>query len=116
MRHDGLRWRLDQWDRCYPKYPVSDKATAIGDYWDDYYCRAAALEAAYPQAFHVFPTESLNSAAGQHAVFDFLGLPAAARRVLLGVRANQSHPPRAAGLLRRFAHLLHGVPAVRHAA
>jgi hypothetical protein len=108
MRHDGTRWKLDRWDRCYPKYAVADKAEAVGRYWDDYYRRAAALEAAYPHAFRVFPIEAIDSTAGQEAMFDLLGLPAAARRVLLGMRVNQSPPSapvrfllRCAGLFRR---------------
>ena len=45
MQHDGTRWRMNDWYRCYPKYPVGDKEEAIGRYWDEYYDRAAALEA-----------------------------------------------------------------------
>jgi hypothetical protein len=116
MRHNGIKWRLDKWDRCYPKYPAADKAEAIGRYWDDYYRRADALESAYPHAFQVFATEWLNSAEGQHTLFDFLGLPAACRRVTLGVRAHQSAPVQAVGFLERCGHLFHHISAGRHAA
>ena len=95
VQHDGSRWKLDKWDHCYPKYAACDLAEAIGRYWDDYYRRAAALESDFPLALRIFSMESLNSAAGQHAIFDFLGLPEDTRRVILGVRANPSrcaHP------------------------
>jgi hypothetical protein len=115
-QHNGVEWRFDAWDRCYPKYAADDKAEAIGLYWDDYYHRAAALETAHPAAFRVFSTESLNTAPGQQAVFDFIGLPARARRVILDVRENRSPPPRAVGFFRRCARLLKPGVAVRRAA
>lgn len=110
MRHDGAQWKLDKWDRCYPKYPAADKAEAIGLYWDDYYRRSEALEAAHPEAFRVFTTNSLNSEAGQHAIFDFIGLSTAVRRVIPDVHQHKSSQPWmqwcsqwCAGLLRRAA-------------
>lgn len=105
-QHDGAKWRLDAWDRCFPKYPVGDKAQAIGMYWDDYYCRAAALETAYPTAFRVFSMDVLNADEGQNALFDFLGISPRARRVILDVHENRSLPPHGGRLLYRFARLL----------
>lgn len=105
MRHDGSVWKLDGWDHCYPKYPATDKAEAIGLYWDDYYRRSEAFEAAYPKAFRVFSTEELNSEAGQHAMFDFLGLPGATRRVIY-IHEHKSRPPLARSLLQWCKGLL----------
>ncbi len=102
MQHDGTRWRMNDWYRCYPKYPVGDKEEAIGRYWDEYYDRAAALEASCARSFRVFPTESLNTAAGQHEIFEFLGL--------------RGRPPNHVGCAQEFgAPAAHGAgPARMH--
>lgn len=106
IQHDGTEWRFDAWDRCYPKYAVTDKAEAIGMYWDEYYSRAAALESAHPEAFRVYDMDVLNTPEGQNALFDFIGIPQRVRRVNLDVHENRSPPPRAVRLIYRFASYL----------
>ena len=106
IQHPGTEWRLDTWDRCYPKYPVTDKAQALGMYWDEYYRRAADLEAAHPAAFRVYDIDILSTEEGQNALFDFLGISPRVRRANLGVHENRSPPPRAVRLIYRFASLL----------
>jgi len=103
IAHDGVRWKRTPWDRCFPKYQVSDKAEAIGRYWDDYYRRAAELAVEYPRAFRVFPTDALNTAEGQHAILGHLGIPAESRRLLVGLRLNVATR---SGLLRVIGHVL----------
>jgi len=88
IAHDGVQWKRTPWDRCFPKYQVSDKAEAIGLYWDDYYRRAADLETKHPQAFRVFPTEALNTVEGQHAILGHLGIAEESQRLLVGIRLN----------------------------
>ncbi|MGO8744447.1 MAG: hypothetical protein ACLQNE_00525 [Thermoguttaceae bacterium] len=114
--HDGTKWKLDDWDRCYPKYPMGSKREAVDRYWDEYYDRAGLLESAHPRSFRVFPTESLNTATGQQEMFEFLGLPGDARRIILDVRKNTAPPPRVVRLLRRCVGFFYRVPAARRAA
>jgi hypothetical protein len=35
--HNGSGWRLDIWDRCYPKFNVETKEEALSRYYDHYY-------------------------------------------------------------------------------
>jgi len=37
MLHNGSVWRLDIWDRCYPKFNVETKEEALSRYYDHYY-------------------------------------------------------------------------------
>jgi hypothetical protein len=37
MSHNGSEWRLDIWDRCYPKFNVDTKEEALSHYYDHYY-------------------------------------------------------------------------------
>lgn len=37
MSHNGSEWRLDIWDRCYPKFDVETKEEALSCYYDHYY-------------------------------------------------------------------------------
>lgn len=41
LEHNGTRWGLYDWDKCYPKMNTSDKEEAISMYYDYYYdlCR-----------------------------------------------------------------------------
>jgi len=103
IAHDGVQWKRTPWDRCFPKYQVSDKAEAIGRYWDDYYRRAAELEAEYPQAFRIFPTDALNTPEGQHAILGYLGIPEESQRLLVGLRLNAAAR---SGLLGAMVHVL----------
>ncbi len=107
IEHDGARWKHTPWDRCFPKYAESDKAAAIGRYWDDYYRQAATLEARHPSAFRVFLTAALNEAKGQHAILDFLSIPMQSRRLAVGLRLNKSRPQ---GIRRLLVHVMDMVP------
>jgi hypothetical protein len=88
VRHRGIFYRHDKWDACYPKYDCSNKAQAIGRYWDDYYERAAQLESEFPANVRVFSTENLNTPAGQHQILDFLEVPETQRKIAGPVRLN----------------------------
>ena len=102
MTHDGTQWKRTPWDTCFPKYPASSKAEALGLYWDDYYRRAAELETSLPQGFRVFSIAELNTEEGQHAILEFLGIPRELRRLAVGLRLNASKP---GGLRRLLDHV-----------
>jgi hypothetical protein len=76
MEHDGSEFAPDPvWDKCFPKYDAPDMRTAIGMYYDDYYHRADALLARFPQHILMMPTETLNTPDGQSQLLDFVGFP-----------------------------------------
>ena len=104
IQHDGSRWYRDRWDHSYPKYPCADKEKAIGRYWDDYYRESERLQALYPEAFCVFPTEALNSKPRQSEILSFLGIPRRRHRrlALVHLNAGLTAPQRKAGWLRRL--------------
>lgn len=85
MRHTG-------WNPSFPDYDHRiSKEAAIGRYWDDYHRRAAALAAAYPDHFALFPVEVLNSAEGQREVLDFVGVPGDSQVLFEdGIKLNRS--------------------------
>ena len=37
LNHDGSVWQLDHWDRCYPKFDIENRKSAIIEYYDLYY-------------------------------------------------------------------------------
>jgi hypothetical protein len=43
MSHDGAQWRLDVWDKCYPKFDISTKKEALGKYYDSYYASCSDI-------------------------------------------------------------------------
>lgn len=73
MVHDGKRYRHDRWDICYPKFEAEDLPQALGMYWDDYYGRAQAFQARFPNNLKIFDTDSLSSSSGQLEILQFCG-------------------------------------------
>lgn len=103
MKHNGTRWRHDEWDKCYPKYRARTKAGALRRYWDDYYRTFEQLRRRYPNNLRRFRVESLNTEAGQRAILDFVGIPIDQQRLAIGVRLNGSAPlPPLAIRIRHF--------------
>lgn len=94
MAHDGIEFRSDPWDRCFPKYQAASREEAIGRYWDDYSARSAALARAHPERFRVFPMEDLNSEAGQRRLLAFAGFEPADLVLAPGLRENIGQEPR----------------------
>ncbi len=88
--HDGTEWQADVWDPCFPDFPATDKAEAIGLYWDDYAARAAAFAAAMPERFRVFDMAELNHPEGQRRIAEFCGIAPEEFRPLADSRHNQS--------------------------
>lgn len=37
MKHDGVKWKHYEWDKCYPKMNAKDKEEAISLYYEHYY-------------------------------------------------------------------------------
>ena len=105
VEQDGVPWKRNRWDRCFPKYRVSDKAEAIGRYWDDYYRRAAELQTEFPHAFRVFEMDMLNSEVGQRKILDFLAVPSEIQRLAVGVRLNVAKPKGFRRLIRHVVKL-----------
>lgn len=87
--HDGAAWIKDHvWDPTFPKYKITDKAQAIGVYWDDYRQGIMRLARRFPAAILPVRTEELNTARGQERIFDFLAIPEKNRRYLAKPRFN----------------------------
>ena len=77
--------RPDPWDRMYPKFDRPTKREAIGAYWDMYYQRSAALEAAGLR-IKTFDISSLNDERGVKSIMEFAGLRPSGAAV--GIREN----------------------------
>ena len=88
MQHDGRQWRTDIWDQSYPKYEARSKRDALICYWEAYATESRRLESFYPNSFRLFPTDTLNSDAGQDSVLAFLEIPAEQRKLLPPQRLN----------------------------
>ena len=88
MRHNGRQWRADIWDQSYPKFEASSKRDALVCYWEAYATEARRLESLFPTSFRIFPTDTLNSEAGQDSVLAFLEIPAEQRKLLPPQRLN----------------------------
>lgn len=87
--HDGIEWIKDNvWDPTFPKYDMTDKAEAIGAYWDDYHARIKRIAGKFPASVHRMPMEELNTAQGQRKIFDFLAIPEKSRRYVEKPRFN----------------------------
>lgn len=91
LEHDGSHWQTDPvWDKCFPKYPITDRRRAIARYWDEYAEHARHLAETLPDRFRIFPTETLNTESGQQTLLAFAGLPAKQIRTVLPLRENRS--------------------------
>jgi len=44
MKHDGLWWRHDHWDKCFPNFDAKSIDEAIGLYYDHYYSECKLLD------------------------------------------------------------------------
>jgi hypothetical protein len=79
--HDGTRWAKDEvWDKTFPKYDMTDKAAAIGAYWDEYQKRIRDLKERYPANIRIVNMGELNTGEGRAKIFDFLEVPEENRR------------------------------------
>jgi hypothetical protein len=73
MAHDGVRFRRNPWDRCYPKFQVDDPEEAIGLYWDRYYAMSEDAARRHPEQVRMFEIEVLTDPAGQREILEFCG-------------------------------------------
>ena len=87
MNHDGVRFRRNAWDRCYPKFQVDDPEEAIGLYWDRYYTMADEAARRNPGQVRVFDIEALTDLSGQRAILEFCGYESPV--LVPGLRKNQ---------------------------
>ena len=87
--HDGAEWVKNAvWDVTYPKYSLTDKAEAIGRYWNDYHRDIRRLRDQHPQSVEIFEIDALNSREGQGRILEFLAVPEAHRRYPEKLRHN----------------------------
>jgi len=87
--HNGTDWAKDQvWDATYPKYDTTDKAKAIGLYWDHYRKWIRLLAKEFPANLRTFGMDVLNTKTGQQKILDFLGIPERYRRYREKLRYN----------------------------
>ena len=85
--HDPLR------TGCFPQYDVADRAAGDCRYRDDDYRTLAELTERRLNQIHVFDMEeALNTEAGQRAVLDFAGFPAASQVPAVGARVVREKP------------------------
>jgi len=84
MNHDGRKWNLDVWDRCYPKYNVDNKFDAISNYYDEYYETCDKIK---NDNFFFLNTEDLNNKSRSFEVFEFCGYK---EYEFLKIRANKN--------------------------
>jgi hypothetical protein len=87
--HDGIEWiKDDVWDPTFPKYDITDKAEAIGAYWDEYRCRIRRIAKKFPAKVQKLKMAELNTTQGQQKIFDFLAIPEKNRRYMEKPRYN----------------------------
>lgn len=87
--HDGSYWVIDPvWDSTFPKYDISDKAEAIGKYWDEYHLRIRSIAGRFPGNVQIFDIDALNRRSGQESIFDFLNIPENHRQYRTNPRYN----------------------------
>lgn len=60
MKHDGKKWTLDKWDKCYPKFNVKSIEEAIEKYYDYYYKTLDDLANRLKVSYHKLQTNELN--------------------------------------------------------
>ncbi|MDX1641754.1 MAG: sulfotransferase [Balneolaceae bacterium] len=74
VNHKGIRWRKDpKWDKCYPKYDVLFKKSALRKYWDDYHQKSLQLEQLYPKNFKLMNMRfALNTREGVLELLKFI--------------------------------------------
>jgi hypothetical protein len=89
FNHDGNEWvKDDVWDPTFPKYTITDKAQAIGAYWDDYRKSVMRFARRFPAKVLSVQMEELNTSGGQRRILGFLGIPEESRRYMDKPRFN----------------------------
>ena len=75
------------WFMMYPRYDT-DRKNAIGLMWDEYFEMAHGLGYKYPETFHVFNMDVLNTKDGVNNLLDFAGFPKDKRDLQVGIKLN----------------------------
>lgn len=75
MEHDGVAFRRNPWDVCYPSYAASSVEEAIGLYWDGYYRLFEEKAAARPDRMRLFDISELATETGREGILRFCGVP-----------------------------------------
>jgi hypothetical protein len=71
----------DEWDACFPKYPMRDLADAIGRFWDEYYDRANELAHRFRDRVRVISMmRAIHDQGGQREILDWIGVPCSQQR------------------------------------
>ncbi|KKN52251.1 hypothetical protein LCGC14_0614710 [marine sediment metagenome] len=79
---------IKEWYRMYPRYDT-DRKTAIGLMWDDYYIISERLQEKHPGQFRIWDTDALNSKTGVEAILDFVEIPKENQVVQVGIKLNK---------------------------
>lgn len=88
MNHNGTHWTHTEWDKCFPKYKVADKSSAILRYYEGYYEQAERL-AEEKSNFRIFPMDTLNHRGHVRELLKFCGF--SRPEVKAGIKAH--HKP-----------------------
>ena len=90
IEHDGTEWEIDPlWDPVFPNYPVSDKAEAIGLYWDHYQEKTEELLQAFPNQIKVMKMSALNDQSEVAAMLKHAGFEKEDIKSLVTQRRNK---------------------------
>ncbi len=73
VEHSGKYWQKNDWDPCYPSYPLNNSRVALEAYWDEYYEVSHRLSEKHHENVRVFEIEVLATEEGQREILDFCG-------------------------------------------
>ena len=71
MIHDGNYWRLNRWDKTYPKFKTTSLKDALEKYWEFYYLESEKLQHKFSSNFRIFNIKMLSSKEGQLKILEF---------------------------------------------
>lgn len=88
--HDGTRWDDHYYDdKIFPKYQMDmGREDAVRGFWEEYNRMAQHFEREYPEQFHCFPTDDLNSKEGVRRILEFVGFPEP--KIIVGIKEGKS--------------------------
>lgn len=84
-------YREPLWSTIFPRYDISGREEAVGQYWDEYYREVERLIEQYPAQIAVFETERvLNEESTQREMLSFAGFDEEQHSYRIGERSNKS--------------------------
>ena len=64
-------WRLNRWDKTYPKFKTTSLKDALEKYWEYYYLESEKLQHKFSSNFRIFNIKMLSSKEGQLKILEF---------------------------------------------